>query len=372
MAMNTQLVVHGHPCHLGLANPNSIFRSYTLDRPRSKILLKWHEITDILYTNPTFIVNTHSNLQFWQSGNEPENYPQPEDWHDILNFWTVNQIQDTFHAPAFLPHKSHWKGLPDGPKLLSFGERFKSFFPTLEADFLTSSVLHILKGIGYLKDYHTFLSTKSEHDILCLQDALKAAFELLECLPDKKTGINSQPWRYHPEKGGPSFILNAKAYKIQGVGPPKKNTNIPHPRAIATHTRIEALLLADNLNISFNDAAKHIKGNNHQAQKEDRCEASHKNKRKPPQEIQSSQGSSANENQEIQPEHLEEDSEEVNGDSIQEQELSGDAPRFPLRTSPSGATPRVNHPQHIRRLLWPESGRFGWRQWSSSGGYMRI
>ena len=28
-----------------------------------------HEITDILYTNPTLIVNTHSNLQFWQSGN---------------------------------------------------------------------------------------------------------------------------------------------------------------------------------------------------------------------------------------------------------------------------------------------------------------
>ncbi|KIJ30148.1 hypothetical protein M422DRAFT_268392 [Sphaerobolus stellatus SS14] len=159
----------------------------------------------------------------------------------------VIQIQDTFHAPAFLPHKSHWKCLPDGPKQLSFGERFRSFFPPLEADFLTSSVWHILRGIGYLKDYHTFLSTKSEHGILCLQD-----------------GINSQPWKYHPEKGGSSFIVNAKAYKIHGVGPPKKNTNIPRPRAIATHTRIEALLLlllADNLNISFNDAAKHIKGN---------------------------------------------------------------------------------------------------------------
>ncbi|KIJ31738.1 hypothetical protein M422DRAFT_266484 [Sphaerobolus stellatus SS14] len=239
----------------------------------------WHEITDILNTNPTLIVNTHSNLQFSQSENEPENYPQPENWEDILNFWTVKQIQDTFHAPAFLPHKSHWKGLPDGPKQLSFGERFKSFFPPLEAEFLTSSVWHILKGIGYLKDYHTFLTNKSEHDILCLQDGLKAAFDLLECLPDKKkTGINSQPWRYHPEKGGPSFIVNAKAYKIRGIGPPKKNTNLPRPRAIATHTRIEALLLADNLNISFDDAVKHIK------------------------------------------EQLEEDSEEVNGDPIQEQE----------------------------------------------------
>ncbi|KIJ31755.1 hypothetical protein M422DRAFT_266507 [Sphaerobolus stellatus SS14] len=273
----------------------------------------WHEITDILYTNPTLIVNTHSNLQFYQSGKgqihhifiqllckwthnytctinsifltEPENYPQPENWHDILNFWTVNQIQDTFHAPAFLPHKSHWKGLPDGPKQLLFGGRFKSFFPPLEAD------------------------TKSEHDILYLQDGLQAAFELLECLPDKKTGINSQAWKYHPEKGGPSFIVNAKAYKIHGVGPPKKNSNIPSPRTIATHTRIEALLLGDNLNISFNDAAKHIKD----VQQSTRI-------RKPPQKIQRSQGSSANENQEIQPEHLEEDSEEVNEDSIQEQE----------------------------------------------------
>ncbi|KIJ43265.1 hypothetical protein M422DRAFT_253468 [Sphaerobolus stellatus SS14] len=291
----------------------------------------WHEITDILNTNPTLIVNTHSNLQFWQSGNgqilhiviqllckwtynytctikpifltEPENYPQPENWDDILNFWTVNQIQNTFHAPAFLPHKSHWTGLPDGPKQLSFKERFKSFFPPLEAEVLTSSVWHILKGIGYLKDYHTFLSTKSEHDILCPQD-----------------GINSQPWKYHPEKGGPSFIVNAKAYKICGIGLPKKNTNLPCPRVIATHTHIEALLLADNLNISFNDAVKHIKGNNQQAQKQDSHSAKHKNKRKPPQKMQKSQGSSANENQEIQPEQLEEDSEEVNGDSMKEQE----------------------------------------------------
>ncbi|KIJ40783.1 hypothetical protein M422DRAFT_256205 [Sphaerobolus stellatus SS14] len=234
----------------------------------------WREITDILNTNPTLIVHTRSNLLFSQSENgqihqiviqllckwthnysctinpifltEPENYPQPENWEDILNFWTVNQIQDTFHAPAFLPHKSHWK--------------------------------------------------------------------------DKKTGINSQPWRYHPEKGGPSFIVNAKAYKICGIGPPKKNTNLPCPRAIATHTRIEALLLADNLNISFNDAVKHIKGNNHQVQRQERRSAKHKNKRKPSQKIQRSQGSSANENQEIHKEQLEEDSEEVNGDSIQEQE----------------------------------------------------
>ncbi|KIJ27745.1 hypothetical protein M422DRAFT_271031 [Sphaerobolus stellatus SS14] len=205
----------------------------------------WHEITDILNTNPTLIVNTPSNLQFSQ------------ELEDILNFWIVKQIQDTFHAPAFLPHKSHWKGLPDGPKQLSFGERFKSFFPPLEAEFLTSSVWHILKGIGYLKDYHTFLTNKSEYDILCFQDASHG---------------------YHPEKGGPSFIVNAKAYKIRGIGPPKKNTNLPHPRAIAMHTRIEALLLADNLNISFNDTVKHIK------------------------------------------EQLEEDSEEVNGDPIQEQE----------------------------------------------------
>ncbi|KIJ44730.1 hypothetical protein M422DRAFT_251707 [Sphaerobolus stellatus SS14] len=62
--------------------------------------------------------------------------------------------------------------------------------------------------------------------------------------------------------------------------------------------------------------------------------------------------------------------------------VSGDAPRFPPGTFPLGTTPRVNHPQgwilhgihpqHIRRLLWPESGRFGWKQWSSGGGYMRI
>ncbi|KIJ42541.1 hypothetical protein M422DRAFT_254320, partial [Sphaerobolus stellatus SS14] len=48
--------------------------------------------------------------------------------------------------------------------------------------------------------------------------------------------------------------------------------------------------------------------------------------------------------------------------------LSGDASRFPPGTFPSGTIPHVKHPleailrgihpQHIRRLLWPESGRF--------------
>ncbi|KIJ31968.1 hypothetical protein M422DRAFT_266335 [Sphaerobolus stellatus SS14] len=62
--------------------------------------------------------------------------------------------------------------------------------------------------------------------------------------------------------------------------------------------------------------------------------------------------------------------------------LSGDASRFPPGNFPSGTIPRVNHPQvviphrihpqHIRRLRWLESGRLGWRQWSSSGGYMHI
>ncbi|KIJ27984.1 hypothetical protein M422DRAFT_270750 [Sphaerobolus stellatus SS14] len=60
--------------------------------------------------------------------------------------------------------------------------------------------------------------------------------------------------------------------------------------------------------------------------------------------------------------------------------LSGDAPRFPPGIFPSGTTPRVKHPlgaiphgihpQHIRQLLWPESGRFGWRQWSSGGEHV--
>ncbi|KIJ30931.1 hypothetical protein M422DRAFT_267449 [Sphaerobolus stellatus SS14] len=163
----------------------------------------WHEITDILDTNPTLIVNIIQLLCKWTHNytctinpiflTEPENHPQPETWEDILNFWTINQIQDTFHALAFQPPKSHWKGLPKGSKQLSFGERFKPFFPPLETEISTSSVWHILKAIGYLKDYHIFLSTKPEHDILSLQDHLRAAFDLLECLPDKAAGINTQP-----------------------------------------------------------------------------------------------------------------------------------------------------------------------------------
>ncbi|KIJ34589.1 hypothetical protein M422DRAFT_263368 [Sphaerobolus stellatus SS14] len=57
--------------------------------------------------------------------------------------------------------------------------------------------------------------------------------------------------------------------------------------------------------------------------------------------------------------------------------LSGDAPRFPSGTitrvkHPLESIPRGIHPQHIRRLLWLESGMFGWRQWSFGGGYMRM
>ncbi|KIJ43659.1 hypothetical protein M422DRAFT_252900 [Sphaerobolus stellatus SS14] len=110
------------------------------------------------------------------------------------------------------------------------------------------------------------------------------------------------------------------AMKICGVGPPKKNANIPCPRAIATHTRIEALLLADNLNITFNHAVKHIKGINQLAQKQDKLSAKYRNKRQPPKKIQKSQGSSPNQSQEIPPEHLEGDGEEVHANVMQEKE----------------------------------------------------
>ncbi|KIJ45352.1 hypothetical protein M422DRAFT_251122 [Sphaerobolus stellatus SS14] len=271
----------------------------------------WEDIIDILNTNPTLIVNTRPNLMFWESEQgqihhlvihllskcthnytctvnqtflkHQENYPKPVNWQDILNFWTVLQIQDVFHAPAFKPHKAHWTGLPHGPRQLSFGDRFNAFFPPLETHFSTSSLWHLLKTTGYLKDYHHFLNTKSDHEILSLQDGLKAAFELFECLPDKCSAINSQPWKYHSEKGGPTFIINAKTYKICGVGHHKKTQKQPRPRAVATHTHIEALLIADQLQVPFDHAFKQIKGYNQQAHKQDRRTTRSRNKRKPPQ-----------------------------------------------------------------------------------------
>ncbi|KIJ47563.1 hypothetical protein M422DRAFT_248552 [Sphaerobolus stellatus SS14] len=304
-----------------------------------------HDIVIHLHSKWTHHYTCTINQTFLK---DQEIYPKPVNWEDILSYWTVHQIQDVFHAPAIQLHKYHLTGLPHGPRQLSFRDRFNAFSSPLETQFSLSSVWHILKTTGYLKNYHHFLTTKSEQDILSLQDGLKAAFELLECLPAKASGVNSQPWKYHSERGGPCFIVNAKAYKIRSVGFPKKNTNVPCPRAVATHTRIDALLIADHLQVSFNDALKLINGYNHQAHKQGKCTVRNRNKRKPP-PLKDAQSRASNQSevhpevQEISQEHL-----EFNSRDHVEDEQSGedeDEDGFSIENHPYTLT------QHAHSLL---------------------
>ena len=93
----------------------------------------WQEITELLDSNPQHLVKpTLSQLQFWIGPLVPldslvinllikwtrqymftmnevflkdqNNYPVLGSWKDILLFWTVSNICNLVHAPAFKPH----------------------------------------------------------------------------------------------------------------------------------------------------------------------------------------------------------------------------------------------------------------------------
>ncbi|KIJ35383.1 hypothetical protein M422DRAFT_262344 [Sphaerobolus stellatus SS14] len=270
----------------------------------------WTEIMEILDSNPSVIVGPLRNINFWKDSPsttdslvivplakwssqyifamnqtflaDQVNYPLLETWEDILRFWSIAGIQSLVHTPAFQPHKSYWKGLPPGPQQATFAQRYKTFFPPLSVKFSTTSYWNYFLEYGYMKDYHDILRTKTEEEILNLTDSLKAAFDCLQCLPSRSPNSTSQAWIYDDEKGGPCFIVNAKGYKLLAIGARKPQRRDVKPRAVAAHTHIQSLLVADKLNIPVTEVSEYLKGERREARKANKRSARQKNYRKPP------------------------------------------------------------------------------------------
>ncbi|KIJ33724.1 hypothetical protein M422DRAFT_264342 [Sphaerobolus stellatus SS14] len=107
-----------------------------------------------------------------------------------------------------------------------------------------------------MKDYHDILWMKTEEEILNLTDSLKAAFDCLQCLPSRSPNLTSRAWIYDNEKGGQCFIVNAKGYTLLAIGARKPQKCDVKPRAVATHTHIQSLLVADKFNIPVTEVSE--------------------------------------------------------------------------------------------------------------------
>ncbi|KIJ28710.1 hypothetical protein M422DRAFT_270012 [Sphaerobolus stellatus SS14] len=270
----------------------------------------WDEIIEILDSNPTLITHSHMSTPFWEdhqsemdimaiqlmakwtrqytfSMNEiflkdEINYPVLNNWDDIMQFWSIQGIPKLVHVPSFNAHKAYWKGLPPGPQQLAFADCFHSFFPPLTVKFQEGSYWISYLTNGYIKDYHEILKSYTEQVVLNFQDSLKAAFDLLECLPDRAPDPRSQAWKYNDNKGGPCFTVNARTYKIRGIGPKKARNPETRPKAVATHMHIHSLLLADSQQITVPEAVKYIKGQQRNTKKQAKWSTRMKNYREPP------------------------------------------------------------------------------------------
>jgi hypothetical protein len=247
----------------------------------------WQEITNVFRTHPATLVSTRCGNNFWHEPFTPlqaivvelivkfsrqywftldphflkrDEYPQPKDWNDVMHVWSVGGIQDVVLKPVFLPHKSHWPGLPRGPQQTPFRKRADIFFPPLDTAFAPNSIWHRLCQRGYIKDYHAYLSGDdyTEEEKTILREGLRQAFDLLDCLPNRDVNAKSGPWHFDSEKKGPTFLVNAKTYLIRGVGAKSAQRSDTHVKLTAAGLTVDALLVADAEDIPVEDARKQV------------------------------------------------------------------------------------------------------------------
>jgi hypothetical protein len=179
-----------------------------------------------------------------------------------MNLWSVEGIQKIVTNLIFLAHRHHWSGLPRGRPQVSFGTRAASFFPPKDTRFNSASFWGRFIHRGYLKDYHTYMSSDAhtEEDKEQFNKCLFKAFDLLDCLPNRDVSIKSQPWHFDTDTQGPTFLVNAKTYRIKGVGnTSQRKKHQTQQKLMAGGVNIDILLLAETENLSIDLAQKQIK-----------------------------------------------------------------------------------------------------------------
>ena len=246
----------------------------------------WQEITDTLLSHPLTLISTRCGNNFWNGSFTPlqmiivdlmikfsrqywftlhpdflvDTYPKPTSWKDVMDIWSVEGIRKLVHNPVFVPHKFHWSGLPRGPGHWSFADRANLFFPPLDADLPANSIWRKFVEKGYIKDYHAYLSDDqhSEEEKTQLQEGLKQAFDFLDCLPNREQNLKAQPWRFDAEANGLTFMVNAKTYRILGVGTVASHQNRNRQKLTTTGLEVDAQLIADTQGMSLEAARRQV------------------------------------------------------------------------------------------------------------------
>jgi hypothetical protein len=270
----------------------------------------WQEITDILLTSPEILVSSRCGNNFWNHSSGFSSlqliiidlmikfskqywftlhsdflingYPEVNSWNDVMHVWSVTGIQKLVQNPIFVPHKYHWSPLPRGRQQESFGNRATTFFPDPDIDIPIKSVWNRFLTRGYIKDYHEYITNehRTEAEKEQLEEGLKQAFNLLDCLPNREIKTTSNPWRYDEDTNGPTFIVNAETYRIRGIGS-VSNKNKTRYKLTAAGKSIDALLMADTDGITVEQAEKQIVKDRRKKRKP-RWVTTAKNRRKPP------------------------------------------------------------------------------------------
>jgi hypothetical protein len=272
----------------------------------------WQEITDTFLTSPNTLVSTRCGNNFWNGRLTDlqlvvielmvkfsrqywftldgdfltHDHPEPNDWKDVMHVWSIEGIQEIVENPVFLPHKSYWSGLPRGPQQMSFRDRATVFFPPEDTTYAPTSIWNRFQHRGYIKDYHTYLTSTAhtDEDKADLQEGLKQAFDFLDCLPNRDAHVRSNPWRFDSETHGPAFLVNAKTYRIRGIGATSNKRQGARQKLMAPGLTIDTLLIADTEGIPVEEARKQIIKERYEVRKSklNKRSGASKNKRKPP------------------------------------------------------------------------------------------
>jgi hypothetical protein len=196
--------------------------------------------------------------------------PQVYSWQDVLHRWSPDGINEIVKYPVFTPHRAHWLGLSNGSHRWTFEARAFMFFPTPEilakpskkSD--NSTICKFFNAAGYVSEFHKTLAafhSESDDDIntqsnVQFIECLQRAFGSLLCLPDRQDTIKSSPWQRIGITKGPAFLVNAKAYKIQGIT--KEIQEKSNLALLASWKETEASLLREQQGLTQQEALAQI------------------------------------------------------------------------------------------------------------------
>ena len=209
--------------------------------------------------------------------------PHPTNLEEAMRCWSTRAVDDVLVNCRFTASNHGLKGPQTGKKHGSFRDMFKVFYRPSATAFHNNSVWKPFVQKGYLKSYHDICARLPAQGVQDLDNALKAIFARLQCLPPATRCANGKrqtgrTWK--SLQGAVEMVTNPKYYKLIRIGGRARMTERVATRLKVSQAILDAKLDEEHRGIPFDETRRRSRKKNRSSRR--------KNFRRPPKRTQTS------------------------------------------------------------------------------------